>query len=449
MSSEAEQQSDQRAIIADGVSFSVMVGLGESYVPAFALAIGLGEVAAGLIATVPMLAGAVLQLVTPFAVRRLRSYRRWVVWCARLQALSFLPLIVGALLGRIDLAWVALGTVVYWAFGMSAGPAWNAWITTLVPAEIREIFFARRTRAAQSALLVGLLVGGSTLELARGRGVELPLFAALFGGALVARWVSSLCLQRHSEEPALASGHTALGPIAVWRSLRDAHSLRVLRYLLAMQVATNVAAPFFTPYMLSHLALSYGQFMVLNATSFVARVAVLPLLGQIARDRGFRNLLWIGGLAIVPLPLLWLVSDAFAWLMVVQLVAGCAWAAVELATTLAFFGGIEERDRASVLTAFNLANAIAMALGSLIGARLMVALDASPYLYAGLFAVSSSGRLLAAALLRSTPDPRELPHAMELRTLAVRPSGIAVQRPILASIEDEPAAGGDAPRDAV
>ena len=62
-----------------------MVGLGETYIPAFVLAAGLGEVAAGLIATLPPLAGAVFQLVTPLAVRHLHSYRRWVVACAALQ----------------------------------------------------------------------------------------------------------------------------------------------------------------------------------------------------------------------------------------------------------------------------------------------------------------------------------------------------------------------------
>ncbi len=146
---------DLRAMTADGVAFSAMVGLGEAYVPAFALAVGLGEVVSGLVATVPMLAGACLQMVTPAAVRRLGSYRRWVVLCARLQALSFVPLIVGAALGKVGLLWVGVATVAYWAFGMSTSPAWNAWVTSLVPFEIRAGFFARRARAAQAALLGG------------------------------------------------------------------------------------------------------------------------------------------------------------------------------------------------------------------------------------------------------------------------------------------------------
>jgi MFS family permease len=212
--------------------------------------------------------------------------------------------------------------------------------------------------------------------------------------------------------------------------------LRVLRYLLAMQLFANVAAPFFTPYMLNHLELSYGQFMTLTASSFAARVGVLPLLGRVAKVGGAGRLLWLGGLGIAPLPALWLVSDAFAYLLVVQLIAGCAWAAVELATTLAYFEGIAEEDRASVLTAFNLANALAIALGSLLGAQILGYFEASASAYVWLFAASTAGRLLAATLLRRMPAPRGEATEVSLRTLAVRPAGGTVQRPILATITE-------------
>lgn len=70
-----------------------MVGCGETYLPAFALALGLGPLAAGLIASLPVLIGAVVQLITPFGVGWLGSNRRWVIGCTTLQAISFLPLV--------------------------------------------------------------------------------------------------------------------------------------------------------------------------------------------------------------------------------------------------------------------------------------------------------------------------------------------------------------------
>src|SRR5438270_593907 len=70
-----------RNSVSDGAAFSVMVGIGETYFPAFVLAMGMGEIASGLIASVPLLMGAILQMISPVAVVRLGSNRRWVISC--------------------------------------------------------------------------------------------------------------------------------------------------------------------------------------------------------------------------------------------------------------------------------------------------------------------------------------------------------------------------------
>jgi len=433
----ARRDRDLSSCVWDGVSFSVMVGAGEAYVPAFALAVGLGEVVAGLIATLPMLAGALFQLVTPFAVRALGSYRPWVVACACLQALSFLPLVAGALNGSIGLGWVGFATVSYWSFGMATNPAWNAWVTSLVPAAVRARFFAKRTRAAQAALFASITSAGLLLHWGKSQGSTLPLFGVLFAIAIAGRLVSAVFLSRQSEAPNLAASHRTLPPRAILHSVRSAGSARVLTYLLGMQAAVNVASSFFTPYMLGPLDLSYLQFMSLTAAAFVARILLMPLLGRVVQRHGTNMILWWGAVGIVPLPVLWLVSSDFTYLLLLQVFAGSAWAALEFATLLSFFEGIADTDRASVLSAFNLANATAVATGALVGSQLHGGIEGSADSYFWLFVVSSVGRLAMLGILRGTPTVK---HAVELqlRTLAVRPSAGAVERPILATVGKNP-----------
>src|SRR5262249_50096042 len=77
---------DLRASVVDGACLSAMIGLGETYFVAFALAVGVSQTVAGLVATLPMLAGASLQLATPWFLQRVRSYKKWVVLFASLQA---------------------------------------------------------------------------------------------------------------------------------------------------------------------------------------------------------------------------------------------------------------------------------------------------------------------------------------------------------------------------
>jgi len=166
----------------------------------------------------------------------------------------------------------------------------------------------------------------------------------------------------------------------------------------------------------------------------VSRVAVLPLLGRLAERGRAARLLRLGALGIVPLPALWLVSDDFGYLLALQAFAGCAWAAVELATLLVFFDALEQETRTSVLALYNVGSAAAVALGSLLGAGLFVALGAGAPAYAALFAVSSITRMATLPLLRNVSPPKPGPPTGELDTLAVRPSLGALQRPILSSL---------------
>jgi MFS family permease len=427
---------DLRLMVAEGVGFSFMVGVGEAYVPAFALAAGYGDVAAGLVATLPMLVGALLQLVTPRGVERLHSHRRWVVLAATGQALSFAPLVAGALLGRIDLVWIFLAAVAYWGSGMAAGPAWNTWVDDLVPTRIRPRFFAARNRAQQAMLFVGLTAGGALLHWQSQRGgAPLPVFAALFVAAGAARLLSARLLARQSEpHPELPETResTLRGFLG---GLRGTSQGRLLRHLLAMTMAVHVAAPYFTPYMLRHLGLSYGAFTLLTAGAFVSRVFALPLLGRLAQRLGTRALLLFGASGIVVLPPLWLISNDLRWLLAVQLVSGVMWASFELAAMLSFFEGIPRRERTSVLTLYNFTNAGAIALGSLLGGAFFRFLPADAAVYGWLFFASSAARLLALRLLwpvGSLGAPRV---RVVLRTLAIRPAQGAFQRPIVASFE--------------
>src|SRR4030095_1482716 len=145
---------DMRCSIGDAASYSVMVGIGETYIAAFALALGTGETFAGLIATLPMLAGASIQLATPWALRYFHSYRTWTVLSAIRQATALLvvPLAVWILkIVNIPAAatWVFLAASAYWAASQAAGPAWNTWIEEIIPMRVRANFFVCRARLAQ------------------------------------------------------------------------------------------------------------------------------------------------------------------------------------------------------------------------------------------------------------------------------------------------------------
>lgn len=428
---------DLRYSLIDGVAFGGMVGIGETYLPAFALAVGLGEMAAGMVSSVPLLAGGLMQLASPMAVRLLRSHRRWVVLCALVQALTFVPLLIAALLGSIGAATLLMIAAVYWGAGLATGPAWNTWIGTIVPRSIRHRYFARRTRLSQAGVFAGFLGGGILLQYASARQLALPAFAALFAVAGLCRLVSAWALQLQSEPVPLPTNMREIPWKRVRHHLHASSGGRLLVYLVAMQGAVQVAGPFFTPFMLKKLGFSYASLVALFSVAFLSKVISLPIWGRVSKRIGARQLLWIGGIGIVPLSGGWLVSQHLAWLLVLQIVGGVFWAAYELAFFLLFFESIAEEERTSVLTLFNLLNTAAWVAGSLIGGVLLFSFGASFNGYLLVFALSSLGRLAALLLLARVPGIVVDSDAIGMRTMAVRPGAASLDTPVLPSLPDQ------------
>jgi MFS family permease len=354
-------------------------------------------------------------------------------------------LFIAALLGRInDLALFAIAAV-YWGAGMATGPAWNTWVSTLIPDRLRAHYFARRSRAAQAAVLAGLLVGGAGLQFGASHERVLLAFAALFLASGLCRFVSASLLSRQMEPQPPDTNHREVP----WRELpgrlRHHPDGRLLLYMIATQAAVQISGPFFTPYMLGEMKMSYANYLLLIATAYSARILVLPALGGLVRRAGVRRVLWFSGLGILPLSALWLVSDSLVYLFFVQLIAGTVWAAYELATFLMLFETIREEERTSILTTYNLAHAVATVGGSAVGGYVLTALGTDHNAYMAVFGFSGIVRLLTIVLLiraaRAFPVPaipEAEPSAIPTRVVAVRPQLGAIERPILPGMPKAP-----------
>lgn len=457
---------NMRASIGDAAGYSVMVGIGETYFAAFALAVGAGETFAGIIATVPMLCGATLQLLTPWAVARLGSHRRWVVTGVCLQAASLLLMPLAALAAGTSLAtwWVFLAATLYWAAGLSTGPSWNTWIEQIIPKQVRPRYFALRARISQTCTLLGFAAGGLALHFGKASGEVLTVFCTILGIAAVCRFGSAALLRMHSEAPGGLQGereHVETG--------RASGATRLICYLLAMQTAVQVSGPYFTPYLLSEERMSYFSFMVLFGIAFLAKAVASPFWGRVAHVAGARRLLWIGGIAIVPIAGFWIFSDLFddydfvlpqlltggarvgvngefLFLCFVQVLSGIAWAAYELAMVLMFFEAIPRASRTRLLTLYNFGNSAATVAGGLIGATILQLLDETHMAYLIVFLASSIGRSLTLPmLLRAPAQPTTILAATQATTPAdaqvtIAPPPVRIDPAVKPLMEDPAAA---------
>ena len=358
-----------QASIWDGAFYSLMIGLGETYLAAFALALGMGEVATGQLTVVPVLIGAVLQFVGQRGVYWLRSRRKWVVVCAGAQAVALSGVAVLGMMRSLRPEWLFLLASIYWSAGLSAGPAWNAWISTVVPRDLRLRFFSQRNRVIQLFTLAGLMSSGVVLYFAKGSTYYIEVFSALFILAAFCRGISLWFLSRQGDSVALQK-ETKVSWQARFSILKSNRTSLFLAFLFLMNFAVHWSAPYFTPYMLKQLNLDYLSYMVLVSVAFLARIVSYPFLERIAEKRGIGILMIIGCLGVMPSPALWVVSDRFAYLMVLQAYSGVCWGAWELGVALAIFERHNTADLAKFYSIVNFLNALGMVIGSALAATL-------------------------------------------------------------------------------
>ncbi len=429
---------DLRLSLGDASGYGVMAGVAEVYLPAFALALGLSPVTAGLIASAPMLAGGLLQLLAPRAIARVRSLRGFVVGCMVVQGLAFVPLIAVALAGAPATAVVFGAAAVYWAAGMAAAAAWNPWMARVVPRAVRSKFFGRRQGVGQVTMLAGLLGAGFALHAAAGTTHVLAVYAAMFGLAMIARLGSALMVSQMGAgvdgTPRRRMRFRSIPP-----RLRGNSRAPLLVYIVAAMAAAAISGPFLTPYLLVHQQLGHGAYAVFTATIVVAKIVALPLIGRLIHRVGVRRVLTISAVAIAPIPAVWIATSELAVLLALQVYAGVAWAGFELGVLIVLFDGEDDAERTTMQSALSALQAIGTASASFIGGALLGAMGTDYQGYAAVFLLSAVARLAAVVLLvRGLPVTlARLPVDVGMRvwTVAIRPWGGTIVRPIAEGLE--------------
>ncbi|MFM7052145.1 MAG: MFS transporter [Planctomycetota bacterium] len=434
---------DLHACTGDGMTYSFMVGTGETYFAAFALALGSSEKAAGLVAAVPPLVGATAQLFAPRLAARVGSPSRWIRGCALLQVASFVPMIVGALLGALPVWVLFVVAGVYWTSALGAAGVWNTWIGLCFPAKIRPHYFGIRSRLCQATLLAALVLAGVIWQSTDGTRWELAGFAVLFVLAAAARAASIPYLRVQRDPPSWPEHRN----VPLWHFLANfwhRADARLLSLMLVMQVAVQMGQPFLNPYLLKQLNASPAMYLGLIGASFAAKSAALPLLGAYAKRRGARSLLALGALGTALMILPWMFAESAPWWFAIQAVSGVAQGAWELATFLLLLETIPSDERTSAMSGFFFLNSLAMAVGAYVGSVLLgLAPDAASY--SALFGISTVARVGALLLLPFVHV--EVLRAIPLisSTLAVRLNAGSIEAPIPDSMDERTKRGEGGP----
>ncbi|GHA84598.1 MFS transporter [Cognatilysobacter bugurensis] len=268
-------------------AFATIVGTLNSGVVlvAYALMLGASSTVIGILAAIPFLTQ-LLQAPAVLLIERIRS-RRLVSIIALFAARLALPLM--AVLGFIESKTLALtllvvAETVHCAFNAVGACGWNSWIRDLIPEERMGAFFARRTIWATMLGIVGTGLAAGALHFADpvGGGGSPMAFAILYLIGFVSSLFSTWQLAKVPEPsmPAPVPGRRLRNLFA--QPFKDKDFVSLMRFFASWNFAVNLAAPFFTVFMIKQLGYSAGFVLMMSIVSQLANIVVLRVWGQLS-----------------------------------------------------------------------------------------------------------------------------------------------------------------------
>lgn len=376
--SEQEVQAGLQGVLKDGLCTQTMLTLtGGAFLVDFALLLGASNLLIGVLAAIPFLAQLV-QVPTIYLVEKFRARRAICVLTSGLGRIFLLltaaiPFFVS---GATAVAALTLGLLLYAVFGAISGCSWNSWMRDLIPQERLGVFFAKRM-ALMAAFGVALnLASGFYVEWFE-QAVAAPKaygYAALFLAGAAAGLLGVYVISRIPEpRMPLPEKHDTFFQL-LQPPFQDKNFRRLIMFQSAWNFAINLAAPFFTVYMLTMLELDMRLIITLQVVSQMMNFIFFHLWGKISDRYSNKSVLGVSG----PLYIICIFIFTFTTLpgkyaltmpllLVIHVLIGIATAGVTLATGNIGLKLAPKGQATAYLAANSLVNSVAAGIAPIIG----------------------------------------------------------------------------------
>ncbi len=375
---EKEIESGLRQVIKDGLTSQAMVTLtGGAFLVAFALKLGASNLVIGLLAAIPPLAQ-LIQVPSIFLVQKIQNRRAIAVVSSALSRIFWLLIALIPFLFSVKagLAFLLVAMFLNGAFGAVTNASWGSWMRDLVPQERLGSFFSKRMRLATGLAIVLSLAGAVYIDLWKKgfsnyelQGYSLLFFFGFAAGMLGVYFISTI------PEPRMTRIETGFFKLLL-QPFRDANFRNLIRFLGPWNFAVNLAAPFFTVYMLKRLDLGMSSIIALTVLSQVMNFAFLQIWGKLSDRFSNKSVLAVSGPLFMLCILAWTFTtlpERYALtvplLIAIHVFMGISLAGVTLASGNIGLKLAPKGQATSYLVGNSLVNSLAAGLGPVLGGQ--------------------------------------------------------------------------------
>ena len=192
-------------------------------------------------------------------------------------------------------------------------------------------------------------------------------FVAIFAGVVLTRFLSFYLMSRMVDLPHRKNHVTPFTFGNFKERLRVSNFAKFVYFVTTMTFATQLAAPYFSVYMLKDLRFDYLSYTAVQLASVISGLIAFPIWGRNADIVGNARILKSTSFIIPLLPVLWMFTTSPVVLVIIELFSGFIWSGFGLCTSNFIYDAVAPEKRVRYLSYFNLINGAAAFAGASLG----------------------------------------------------------------------------------
>lgn len=364
-------------VLWDGLATQVMVTLTAGiFLVAFALELGASNTVIGLLAAIPPLAE-LFQIPAIYIVEKVRNRRFLVVLNSLLARCFWVPIAAIPFVCPPDLAIPVLiaSMCLYATFSAISHCGWNSWMRDLIPQDRLGEFFSRRMKLSTICAIMLSLCAAAFIDV---WGLRMPgalasgysmVFMVGFGAGLVGVYYLS-----RTPEPRMLPAESHHFTRLLAAPVRDSNFRNLLVFLGSWNFAVNLAAPFFTVYMLTLLGLEITWVIAFSVLSQLVSVVSFRIWGSAADRFSNKSVLKVSGPLFMVCILAWTFTTlpdvhslTIPLLIAIHVLIGISTAGVNLASGNISLKLAPQGKATSYLASSTVVNSLAAGIAPIMG----------------------------------------------------------------------------------
>ena len=316
----------------EGGLYALMVASTESFLFYYAVKQNVTSFQLAMLATLPLALGSISQMLVPKLITD-KHLGSSVVWTMLFQILGVLGILYTVAV-HYSFEFLLFFSCIHFIGGLTSSPLWIDWASKIIPKRNFRKYMASRSSYTWYLILIFYV---SIALLGQYTSWFKLIYIFLIGA--IAR-VCSCALQTYiirgefsKKIKAQAIHKTMFPPLERLHEMSPDLVKIIWTFIIGTSIfrfAVNVSGPFFVPYMMNDLKLSMAQFVILSSIPYLGRAIFFNIWGRAGKKFGAFYGIHLTILYISIIPIIWILSKSYSFLILTEIVAGISWGGFEL-----------------------------------------------------------------------------------------------------------------------